>query len=204
IESGYPRPDEAYLAGLWRGLTRSTGWKRAARPPATDLVAACGLPPSLADALETSGLLDEKLAGAHPLLALVEAADRLTAADWPEQAERVARLSGLETTSVLSLRTDVAYIVSRHAAFPTVPATAPPPARPSLPLAEDPYRCAGMLCLLTAAFVDLEGPTIRERLAIAGPLFGLHTPPILLGSNEDGHLQPMLAADPDSVASLID
>src|SRR5690606_29896396 len=130
IESGYPRPDEAYLAGLWRGLTRSTGWKRAARPPATDLVAACGLPPSLADALETSGLLDEKLAGAHPLLALVEAADRLTATDWPEQAERVARLSGLETTSVLSLRTDVAYIVSGHAAFPTVPAPAPPPARP--------------------------------------------------------------------------
>ena len=30
IETGYPRPDEAYLAGLWRGLTRSPAWKRLA------------------------------------------------------------------------------------------------------------------------------------------------------------------------------
>ena len=203
IETGYPRPDEAYLAGLWRGLTRSTGWKRAARPPATELVAACGLPPSLADALDTGGLMDEKLATAHPLLALVEAADRLTGADWLEHAEQAARLSGLETASVLGLRTDVTYIVSGHAAFPAVPAVASPPARPSLRLAEDPYRCAGMLGLLTAAFVDLDGPAIRERLAVAGPLFGLHTAPILLGSGDDGHLRPMLAPDPDSVSSLI-
>ena len=45
----------------------------------------------------------------------------------------------------------------------------------------------------SAAFVDLDGPAIRERLAIAGPLFGLHTPPILLGSGEDGRLQPAYA-----------
>ena len=57
---------------------------------------------------------------------------------------------------MLSLRTDVAYIVSGHAAFPAAPASAAPPARPSLRLAEDPYRCAGMLGLLTAAFVDLD------------------------------------------------
>ena len=200
IESGYPRPDEAYLAGLWRGLTRSTGWKRAARPPATELVAACGLPPSLADALDTGGLMDEKLATAHPLLALVEAADRLTGADWLEHAEQAARLSGLETASVLGLRTDVTYIVSGHAAFPAVPAVASPPARPSLRLADDPYRYAGMLGLLTAAFVDLDAATIRDRLAIACPLFGLHTPPVLLGCGEDGRLRPLLgaaAASPD-------
>lgn len=203
IETGYPRPDEAYLAGLWRGLTRSTAWKRAARAAPVDLVAACGLPPSLADALETHGLMDEQLCAAHPLLALSEAAERLTTTDWQEQAERVARLSGLDTTTVLSLRTDVGYIVSGHAAFPAPPAIAAPPPRPSLRLAEDPYRCAGMLGLLTAAFVDLDGTAIRERLAIAGPLFGLHTPPILLGSSDDGHLQPMIAHAPDGVASLI-
>lgn len=203
IETGYPRPDEAYLAGLWRGLTRSSGWKRAPRPPAVELVAACGLPPTLADALETGGLMDEQLESAHPLLALIEAAERLTAADWQEQADRVARLSGLERATVLSLRTDVGYIVSGHAVFPAISTPATPLARPSLRLAEDPYRCAGMLGLLTAAFVDLDGPTIHERLAIAGPLFGLHTPPILLGSGEDGLLQPMIAPAPSSVAGLI-
>lgn len=203
IETGYPRPDEAYLAGLWRGLTRSSGWQRATRPQAVELVAACGLPPSLADALEAGGLLDEQLAAAHPLLTVIEAAERLTAADWQEQAESIARLSGLEAGTVLSLRADVGYIVSGHAAFPALPAGAAPPARPSLRLTEDPYRCAGMLGLLTAAFVDLDARAIGERLAIAGPLFGLHTPPILLGSGEDGRLQPMLAATPDSVASLI-
>jgi hypothetical protein len=203
IETAYPRPDEAYLAGLWRGLTRSTGWKRATRPSAVELVAACGLPPSLADALEAHGLMDEQLDSAHPLLALIEAAERLTSADWQEQAEKVGRLSGLDPSTVLSLRTDVGFIVSGHAEYPMVPASATPVGRPSLRLAEDPYRCAGMLGLLTAAFVDLDGAAIRERLAIAGPLFGLHTPPILLGSGEDGRLQPMIAPEHDSVASLI-
>lgn len=203
IETAYPRPDEAYLAGLWRGLTRSTVWKRAARPSAVELVAACGLPPSLADALEAHGLMDEQLDSAHPLLALIEAAERLTAADWQEQAEKVGRLSGLDPGTVLSLRADVGYIVSGHAEYPMVPASATAIGRPSLRLAEDPYRCAGMLGLLTAAFVDLDASAIRERLAIAGPLFGLHTPPVLLGSSEDSWLLPMIAPERDSVASLI-
>ena len=46
-------------------------------------------------------------------------------------------------------------------------------------LADDPYRYAGMLGLLTAAFVDLDAATNRDRLAIACPLFGLPTPPAL-------------------------
>lgn len=203
IETGYPRPDEAYLAGLWRGLTRSPAWKRERCPDAAALVAACGLPPSLGDALEAGTLLDEQLATAHPLIAVVEAAEGLAAADWQEHVARVATLCGLEAASVLSLRTDVGYIVSGHAAYPAVPTSANPPARPSLRLAEDPYRCAGMLGLLTAAFVDLDSATIRERLEIACPLFGLHTPPILLGGSEDGRLRPLLDATPDSVTALI-
>lgn len=201
IEADYPRPDEAYLAGLWRDLVRSTGWNGGVRPPITALVAACGLPPSLADALETGGLTDERLAAAHPLLALTEAADRLATTDWQQHVARAARLSGLEASTVLSLRSAAGDIVSDRSDLP--PAPAAPLARPALRLAEDPYRCAGVLGLLTAAFVDLDGSAIGERLAIAGPLFGLHTPSVLLGSSEDGRLQPLLTPEPDSVGSLI-
>ena len=201
VEAGYPRPDEAYLAGLWRDLVRSTGWNGGVRPPITALVAACGLPPSLADALETGGLTDERLAAAHPLLALTEAADRLATTDWQQQVERAARLSKLGASTVLRLRDEAGRIVSARSGLP--PAPSAPLARPALRLAEDPYRCAGVLGLLTAAFVDLDGSAIGERLAIAGPLFGLHTPSVLLGSSEDGRLEPLLAPEPDSVGNLI-
>ncbi|HMU16885.1 MAG TPA: sensor histidine kinase, partial [Thauera aminoaromatica] len=44
IETEYPRPDEAYLAGLWFGLPRSAGWVSGRRPTLPALVADCGLP----------------------------------------------------------------------------------------------------------------------------------------------------------------
>lgn len=201
IESGYARPDEAFLAGLWYGLPRSAAWKAGRRPALRTLVTDCGLPASLADALELDAFDEDHSGAAHPLLALLAAARRLTAGDWQEQVADVARLSGLENAAVLALRTDVGYILSGHAAFPVPPTTAP--TRPSLRLADDPYRCAGMLGLLTAAFVDLDARAIRDRLAIACPLFGLHTPPVLLGCGEDGRLRPMLDATAGSADQLI-
>lgn len=201
IESGYARPDEAFLAGLWYGLPRSAAWRAGRRPALRTLVTDCGLPASLADALELDAFDEDHSGAAHPLLALLAAARRLTAGDWQEQVADVARLSGLENAAVLALRTDVGYILSGHAAFPVPPTTAP--TRPSLRLADDPYRCAGMLGLLTAAFVDLDARAIRDRLAIACPLFGLHTPPVLLGCGEDGRLRPMLDATAGSADQLI-
>ena len=137
----------------------------------------------------------------HPLLTLLAAARRLAGADWQERIDEAAGLTGLESGSVVALRTDVGYILSGHAAYPSPPGfPGTGAACPPLRLADDPYRYAGMLGLLTAAFVDLDAATIRDRLAIACPLFGLHTPPVLLGCGEDGRLRPLLgaaAASPD-------
>ena len=201
IETDYPRPDEAYLAGLWYGLPRSAQWIAGRRPTLPALVADCGLPASLADALELEDV-DPIAGGAmHPLLTLLAAARRLAGADWQERIDEAAGLTGLESGSVVALRTDVGYILSGHAAYPSPPGfPGTGAACPPLRLADDPYRYAGMLGLLTAAFVDLDAATIRDRLAIACPLFGLHTPPVLLGCGEDGRLRPLLgaaAASPD-------
>ncbi len=204
IETDYPRPDEAYLAGLWYGLPRSTGWITGRRPALPALVADCGLPASLADALELEDM-DPVAGGAtHPLLALLAAARRLAAADWQERVGEVTGLTGLESGSLVALRTDVGYILSGHAAYPSPPGFPRAAAAcPTLRLADDPYRYAGMLGLLTAAFVDLDAATIRDRLAIACPLFGLHTPPVLLGGGEDGRLRPLLGAAANSPDLLI-
>lgn len=205
IETGYPRTDEAYLAGLWRGLTGSERWRTGQRPSLPALIHDCGLPPTLADALEVRGLLDEQIAAAHPLIALIAAAERLVAQDWQDQVAQVARLTGLESASVMSLRTDVGYIVSGHAAYPPAPPTAGRPsaaqARPRL--IDDPYRSAGMLGLLTAAFVDLDAATVRERLNIACPLFGLRVAPVLLGCDDRGVLHPLLTPPDGSPEALI-
>lgn len=204
IETDYPRPDEAYLAGLWYGLPRSAGWITGRRPTLPALVADCGLPASLADALELDDADPAGVGAMHPLLLLLAAARRLGSADWQERIAEVSRLSGLESASLVALRTDVGYILSGHAAYPALPGLpAAGAACPTLRLSDDPYRYAGMLGLLTAAFVDLDATAIRDRLAIACPLFGLHTPPVLLGCGEDGRLRPLLGAAAGSADLLI-
>lgn len=204
IETDYPRPDEAYLAGLWYGLPRSAGWVAGRRPTLPALVADCGLPASLADALELDDADPAGVGTMHPLLLLLAAARHLGSADWQERIAEVSRLSGLESASLVALRTDVGYILSGHAAYPALPGLPVTGAAcPTLRLSDDPYRYAGMLGLLTAAFVDLDATTIRDRLAIACPLFGLHTPPVLLGCGEDGRLRPLLGAAAGSADLLI-
>ena len=204
IETDYPRPDEAYLAGLWYGLPRSAGWVAGRRPTLPALVADCGLPASLADALELDDADPAGVGAMHPLLLLLAAARHLGSADWQERIAEVSRLSGLESASLVALRTDVGYILSGHAAYPALPGLPVAGAAcPTLRLSDDPYRYAGMLGLLTAAFVDLDATTIRDRLAIACPLFGLHTPPVLLGCGEDGRRRPLLGAAAGSADLLI-
>lgn len=215
METGYARPDEAYLAGLWRGFgacARSRGntsadTRRAARTtrPLAELVRDCGLPASLGDALELGAVMEEQLQGAHPLLRLSVAAERLADDDWQERLDEIARLSGLAEPTLTSLRTDIGYIVSGHAAYPPPAAGSTAlDARPPASLAEDPYRSAGMLGLLTAAFVDLERTEIEDRLAIACPLFGLPAAPVLLSADAAGRLAPMLDTPPGSPAALIE
>lgn len=219
IETRYARPDEAYLAGLWHGFAPPSpdGGKTAAparhMPSLAALVHDCGLPASLGDALELGTVLEEQLASAHPLLPIVAAALQLADPQWQERLPEAARLTGLHEGVLSSLRTDVGYIVSGHAAYPPRPAPAPGVAAAdaaatgpaaAVALADDPYRSAGMLGLLTAAFVDLDPAQVEDRLAIACPLFGLHGVPTLLAADEGGILRPMLPATAGSAAALID
>ena len=215
IETRYARPDEAYLAGLWRGFASTvkhsdalgdagtaTGRSQHARS-LSRLVEDCGLPASLGDALELSTVMDEQLAGAHPLLAIIVAAERLAQPQWQAHLPEVAALCGLDPGVLSSMRTDVAYIVSGHAAYPP-----PPPAghesRLPATVLDDPYRSAGMLGLLTAAFVDLDPRQVADRLAIACPLFGLHTLPAMLAADDQGMLRPILPTPTPKVAALIE
>lgn len=214
LETRYARPDEAYLGGLWSGLAdrvRRLGDDAAnaaapleradARQDFAHLVRACGLSEALADALELPLQHNEQLQGAHPLVRLLHAAALLAADDWQSRTTQVAALTRLSVSSLTSLRTDVAYIVSGHAAYP-------PPAGGSgegtlVASTADPFREAALAGLLNAAFIDLEAEAVADRLGIAAPFFGLAIEPILLAAEADGVLRPMLPAAATSPAGLI-
>ena len=216
IETRYPRPDEAYLAGLWRGFgharrplgeTRAAGVETRAQQAQelSKLIRDCGLPASLGDALELGAVMEEQLKGTHPLLALAVAAERLAYPHWQEHLPEVARLTGLHEGVLSSMRTDVAYIVAGHAAYPA-PSALPCTSAAHLPATanDDPYRSAGMLGLLTAAFFDIEAQQVEDRLATACPLFGLQHVPPLLSVDDSGRLRTLLPAPNAALSALID
>lgn len=219
LETRYPRPDEAYLGGLWRSLAEqvyairdggsATGTadgrqKANSRQDFSRLVCACGLSAALCDALEFGTTLDEQLQGAHPLVRLLRAAGLLAAQDWQARIAEVAALTGLTTHSLVSLRTDVAYIVSGHAVYPPADAEVAADGTALVRVANGPFRDAAMLGLLNAAFADLEPEQIAERLEIAAPFFGLAIAPVLLAGDDAGLLRPLLPCAPASPAALID
>lgn len=134
-EQHYPRPDEAYLAGLWHALgsmslLASSADYAALRKEVDDpaelrrrerqrfgddhvaLAAAlghhCGLPPLVLDAIALSGALEEHVTSAHPLAALLRAAMALAAPN--PQLDEAARLTGMSTEALTSLQTDVGYL----------------------------------------------------------------------------------------------
>lgn len=212
LETHYPRPDEAYLAGLWFNLAGSPNTGLQSAPTTTTqpqvdnprqvfsrLVHHCGLPATLADALELGALLDEQIEQAHPLIRLLHAARKLAADGWEQQISRLAPLTGLPATSLTSLRTDVGYIVAGHAAYP------PPPQRAGSAIAllgtqgntpvaleNEPIIAAALHGLFVAAFSDVDTEQAVRRLAIACPLFGGVALPIVLTADDQGLLQPLI------------
>ena len=167
------------------------GWV-AGRQPTLPPSSPTGLPASLADALELDDA-DPAGVGAsmHPLLLLLPPPRHLGSADWQERIAEVSRLSRLESASLVACGPMSALSWSGHAACRP---SRPPRHWCSLPDAssrDDPYRCTGML---RAAHRGLRRPGRDDddprppgnRL----PLFGLHTPPVLLGCGEDGQLRP--------------
>ena len=138
LETRYPHPDEAYLAGLWHNLGALCLAAESPGPPgghgsapapgmpgpvlirrddrqgelAAHLAARCGASTPLADALAFDDSLEERCLGAHPLVRLLWAAKRLAREDWREAAHRVGATCGLTPEAVLSLRTDVAHLAA--------------------------------------------------------------------------------------------
>ena len=135
IEKHYPRPEEAFLTGLWSPLGQMSlhasspdyAQLRAqcATPEAlrarerqrfdTDHIALsanlaqhCRLPPQVIDALALAGATEEQLQGGHPLAAILRAAQCLS--DDTQRLDEAQRLSGLSKEALLSLQTDVDYL----------------------------------------------------------------------------------------------
>ncbi|AWI76105.1 histidine kinase [Parazoarcus communis] len=215
LETHYPRPDEAYLGGLWHTLfarpreacaTPGVLQPDSGRQHLARLVRNCGLPGTLADALELGDLLDEQLRGAHPLVGLLAAAHRLAGDGWEERIPRIESLTGLPSTSLISLRSDVGYIVAGHAAYPAPPGNATTlVANRGLPalMEDEPFRAAALHGLIVAGFTELDLDATAARLAIACPLLGRCEMPIVLIPNEKGVLLPLLKAAEGSVAAWL-
>lgn len=224
LETHYPRPDEAYLTGLWLSPA-GFGLPDALGPsPATDTDLAphggllqtddfrqyiaraarnCGLSATVGDTLELGPLLEEQLLNAHPLLRLAHAAHQLADQAWTERLDTIARLTGLDTATLRSLRTDVSYIVAGHASYPA-PAALPAPAASGLPLAEDPFRAAAIHGLVVSAFADSSDTETAARLALACPLLGLRATPLVVAADADGRLRPLITGAASTAAALLE
>ena len=217
LETHYPRPDEAYLGGLWSKLfTRaddSNGRADQLQPDnahqhLAQLVRNCGLPDTLADALELHALLDEQIRGAHPLVALLVSARLLAADGWEKRVKQIEALSGLSSERLISLRSDVGYIVAGHAAYP-----APAPASSMSALAihrglpaimeDEPFRAAALHGLVVAAFSELDEVQAQTRLSAACALLCRHPLPIVMVPDAKGILLPLFTAEPHSVGAAL-
>lgn len=139
IETDYPRPQEAYLAGLWHDLGRL--WLLAAATDyaeftsgfatetllateerkrygldhaslASRLAAEGGAPLHLVDAIALHHALEEQAGAAHPLARIVWAAEALASDEHDTLLTSISRVTGLGETALLSLRTDLAYLTN--------------------------------------------------------------------------------------------
>lgn len=190
-ETGYPRPDEALLGGLWAPFALAVR-------PAPAWWAACGLPPVLLDALAIGPLDATAAAGVHPLARLLQLACAL--ADPDREAAALAQACRLELSPerLRALRADAAAQLTGE------PGPAPAAhAAPRAPLADDPYRAAAVLGLLGAGFARLAPQALADRLARACRLFGLRDAPLLVSAAADGALR-CLPGSPVPLARLFD
>ncbi|WP_332671018.1 ATP-binding protein [Aromatoleum sp.] len=228
-QTHYPYPDEAYLAGLWHrldelplvsGLHAGEGDRPEQLPlraadgnlhrieAAPDRLAAriaaqCGLIGPIVDALAFQPVLEEELAGAHPLVRLLGVAKALAGEGWQARLVRLAEISGLETETLLSLRTDVGFIVQPPADLPpstnagSFPVDLAP--APALRLADIAPARGGaandiaVAALLAGAFSGDDADGAAARLAIATRLLCRQAPPLVVFANERGGLEPLAA-----------
>jgi signal transduction histidine kinase/HD superfamily phosphohydrolase YqeK len=139
IETSFPRPAEAYQAGLWHDLGRlamlasiadypafASGYADESAMPGEErkrfgqthaavsarLAASAGAVPTVVDAIALHHALEEQAAVAHPLARIVWVAEALASPQYQANLAAASRVSGLGEDTLLSLRTDVSYLAS--------------------------------------------------------------------------------------------
>jgi len=195
LETRYPYPDEAYLAGLWH-------------PFGSTVAQRCGLAGPLADALAFDHPLEEAALSAHPLVQLVRMARRLAREGWEHELPTLAQSCGLTVEALLSLRTDVGFLVRQSSTPPALTdGTTDEPddertggvsrvvARPATSCGSDldPVLDTALSGLLRTAFIDLDPQRIAERLTMALRLLcGNHADAVfVVAADEHGILQAL-------------
>lgn len=236
-QTHYPYPDEAYLAGLWHHLdalplmSGGRGAESECHEPlplraadgnlqrvgisrgrlAARITADCGLVGPIVDALAFQPALEEELAGAHPLVRLLGVAKALAGEGWQARLVGLAEIAGLDAETLLSLRTDVGFIVQRPA-DPRPPATGgrfpvgfvPAPALHLADVAPAPGGAASDIAvsaLIAGAFSGDDADGAAARLAIATRLLCRQLPLLVVAANEHGRLEPSLAAGEQAAIS---
>lgn len=221
IETRYPHPDEAYLAGLFHACAHEkaqraalTATRPAGADAVTDIIPGVGvtarpatpqlrlLSPALVDALSIGTLTDEQCLTAHPLLRIVHCTRLLVRHDWGDAASRIVNLTGLRVDALASLRADTHYLAGG-------PLDAPPPTGPDhearepapSPLGSAVFRDAALSGLLKLVFDSQPEETIATRYRLACHLLGGVTPPLLLAVESNERLQALpLGIDPAAEA----
>ncbi|KAI5913045.1 ATP-binding protein [Azoarcus sp. PA01] len=194
LETRYAYPDEAYLAGLWH-------------PFGSTVVQRCGLAGPLADALAFDHPLEEAARSAHPLVPLLHTARRLAGEGWEHELPGLAQKCGLSVEALLSLRTDVGFLVRQSSIPPALSdgtaeesrdetgGAAPRVAWPAASCGSglDPMLDTALSALLRTAFIDLDPPRVTERLTLALRLLcGNDADPMfVVAADEHGILQAL-------------
>jgi len=223
IEKRYPRPDEAYLAGLWRGVgelsliastpdylslreqyTTPAALRLAERQRfgadhvqlAASLGEHCGLPRWVVDAVALSSALEEYVHTAHPLAGILRTAICLT--DPSPRMDEAARLSGLSVDSLDSLKADVNFLSSQGLkeigiGLP-VATNNHRNAMPAYPVLSPGWRALTLSGLLAGLFDASNAAQIHQRLTDAFRLMFGKSAPLMLTVVE-GVITPLVPED---------
>ncbi|WP_168735246.1 ATP-binding protein [Pseudothauera rhizosphaerae] len=181
-ENRYPRPDEAYLAGMWLALGQAVGGAsgQSANAAAAALATQCGLPSPIVDALLIEQALEEYVAAAHPLARILWSAVRLAREPDSASDPRFAAMAHLAPEVLASLRTDIAFLAGGRAAPPAT-AGAPWPRGPLPPQ----LQAAALGGLLQGAFAGLDAEAVHARLALGCRLLAGVEQPLILSPADD-------------------
>lgn len=187
IETRYPYPDEAFLAGLlhvFQSDAMPSGGTLAETfsPACLVLSQSRLLSPALVDALAVVGITDEQCLTAHPLLRIMHCARLLVSRDWFDTSMRITTLTGLSTEALASLRTDTRYLAGAppDETHDTTERPGGIPTHPAPPLGSGSFRDAALSGLIKVVFDGLDQKAIATRYKLACRLLGGIAPPILL------------------------